>query len=174
MVVILLSALTLLLTAFKLVAVAFPSAVTAVVVAFAHALTTDNKFDCTLSYALVTLSIFESKLLYCVLICEPREVTNLVVLSEKDDTVLIVVSLLSLTIFFKASTLAKRPVLPDLPDGKFKKVNETWYDANMQALKEFEKRVDDEMEDRVFSDSMNATVMGLSPAQYNDILKPKE
>ena len=64
-------------------------------------------------------------------------------------------------------------VMPDMPDGKFKKVNETWYNANIQALKEFEKRVDDEMEERVLSDSLNATVMGLSPQQYNDILKPK-
>ena len=63
-------------------------------------------------------------------------------------------------------------IMPDTEDGKFRKVNETWYDANMQALKEFEKRVDDEMEDRVFSDQLNATVMGLSMKKYLEILQP--
>ena len=64
-------------------------------------------------------------------------------------------------------------ILPDTADGKFRKINSTWYDANIQALKEFEQRVDDEMEDRVFSDQLNAIVMGLPPKEYDKILGPK-
>ena len=55
-----------------------------------------------------------------------------------------------------------RTIFPDTPDGKYRKVNGVWYNAELEAIKAFEQRVDDEMDERVFSDTLNATAMGMS------------
>ena len=43
-------------------------------------------------------------------------------------------------------------ILPDLDDFKYRRVNEEWYSNKITALAEFEKRVDDEMEELSVSD----------------------
>ena len=62
-------------------------------------------------------------------------------------------------------------ILPDLEDYKYRRVNDEWYSNRITALAEFEKRVDDEMEERVFSDELNSIVMGLSYNDYMAILQ---
>ena len=61
-------------------------------------------------------------------------------------------------------------ILPDLEDYKYRRVNDEWYSNRITALEEFENRVDEEMKERVFSDELNAIVMGLKYEDYMTIL----
>ena len=57
-----------------------------------------------------------------------------------------------------------------MEDYKYRRVNDEWYSNRITALEEFENRVDEEMKERVFSDELNAIVMGLKYEDYMTIL----
>ncbi len=65
-----------------------------------------------------------------------------------------------------------RTIFPDTPDGKYRKVNDVWYQATLLAAEEYELRVDEEMKERISDDETNYVAMGMTKTYYDSLCDP--
>ena len=66
-----------------------------------------------------------------------------------------------------------RTIFPDTPDGKYRKVNDVWYQATLLAAEEYELRVDEEMKERISDDETNRVAMGMTKTYYDSLCDPE-